>query len=111
MELSTSAETMIRRTLKAWRPYSKRRPEQLSISPLRDVSRQPVKLLEEVVLVDPLRAFEKAGEVAHRAFAAAPLLQVREAGEVDTQGGGEQAVATLPCELEGHLGAQKALEV
>ena len=49
--------------------------------------------------------------MTHQALAAALFFEVGQPGQVDGKGGCQQAVATLPGELEGHLGAEKALEV
>ena len=70
-----------------------------------------VELLEEVVFLDALGALEEAGEVPQQAAAAPALFQVGQPGQVDGQRGRQQAVASLPGELEGHLGSQEPLEV
>src|SRR5208282_438542 len=76
-----------------------------------DVVDQAVELLEEVVFHDSLRTLEEAGQMTHLAFASALFFEVGQTSQVDGKGGCQQAVATLPGELEGHLGAEKALEV
>ena len=69
------------------------------------------ELLEEVVLLDALRALEEAGQVAHQAAAPALFFEVGQPGQVDGKGGGQQRVAALPGELQDHLRAEEALEV
>src|SRR5437588_2260055 len=69
------------------------------------------ELLEEIVVAAAHRAFEEAGEVGQDAELPAALGQERQAGEIKHQRSGQERIATLPDELQDHLGPQEALEV